>query len=330
MFLCQPDGSIVTADRQAVSLFSGNGSPQPGKSTKRSAEEFTVAGIAAKVSCSELISIFKDFAANDRSSAQSLVNCGLHEYRLSLRRLNGFQSQPMIIIELNRESDENREQAMLIEVGRAASKLIHDFKNQMGGLKLYAAYLKKRFASQPDMAEGLEIADKIAQSVSEMAENAALIGKLTRPLDLKIATSDFANLIEQIINQLQPQISERRLRVENFSSAEIPPSQLDSQQMLIAIGSLIARSVEASPEGGVLKLSTKVEGDEIRFSVIDSGESLSSEQRQTLFDFLNGQRLNKTSLKLALARQIIDSHGGQVTAQAAEPSGTELLVKLRI
>ncbi len=330
MFLCQPNGDIVTADRQAMSLWNGGGSLQTEEGVKQSDEEFTVAGIASKVSCSELISIFKDFAVNDQSSAQSLVNCGSYECRLSLRRLNGFQSQPMIAIELNRESDESRERAMLIEVGRATSKLIHDFKNQMGGLKLYAAYLKKRFASQPDLAEGLEIADKIAQSISEMAENAALIGKLTSPLELKIAKSDFPNLIEQIINQLQPQISERRLTVENLSSGLIPPLEMDSQHMLIAIGNLIARSIEASPEGGILKFSTLVEKGEIRFSIIDSGESLSDERRQGFFDYLNGRRLNRASLKLALARHIIQSHGGQVMAQTAEPFGTELLVKLRI
>ncbi len=330
MFLCQPDGSIVTADRQAVSLFSYDGDLHSPDVLRQRAEELTVAGFAAKVSCSELVPIFESFAAGDQGSTQTLVNCGAQEYRVSLRRLNGFQSQPLIAIELNRQDEASREQTMLIEVGRAASKLIHDFKNQMGGLKLYAAYLKKRFASQPELAEGLEIADKIAQSVNEMAENAALIGKLTRPLELKTTASDFRNLVEQVINQLQPQISERGLRLENDLTEPIPSLQLDSQQMLLALGSLIARSIAASPEGGTLKLLLRAENDELRFSIIDSGESLSSEQRQSLFDYLTDQRLNKTSLQLALARRIVELHGGQVAAMAAEPSGAELLVKFRI
>ena len=36
----------------------------------------------------------------------------------------------------------DNEEAILIETGRMAARLIHDFKNQLGGLKLYAAYLQ--------------------------------------------------------------------------------------------------------------------------------------------------------------------------------------------
>jgi hypothetical protein len=49
------------------------------------------------------------------------------------------------------------EEAILIETGRMAARLIHDFKNQLGGLKLYAAYLQKRFA---DNVEGMEVVEK--------------------------------------------------------------------------------------------------------------------------------------------------------------------------
>jgi hypothetical protein len=73
------------------------------------------------------------------------------------------------LIEL-RSEDDGDDQKLLLETGRMTSRLIHDFKNQMGGLKLYAAYLKKRFADQP---EGLEIADKIIQGLNTMAEQAA-------------------------------------------------------------------------------------------------------------------------------------------------------------
>ncbi|MGH7811759.1 MAG: hypothetical protein ACREP5_15890, partial [Candidatus Binatia bacterium] len=67
------------------------------------------------------------------------------------------------------------EEEVLIETGRMAARLIHDFKNRLGGLKLYAAYLKKRFADNP---EGLEVAEKIVQGLNEMADQAATLSRL--------------------------------------------------------------------------------------------------------------------------------------------------------
>lgn len=225
--------------------------------------------------------------------------------------------------------DGNNEQAMLAEVGRATARLIHDFKNQLGGLKLYAAYLKKRFAANPDVAEGLEIADKIVQTINEMSDNATLIGKLARPVELKLSETRFASVVEQAINQLQPRIEERRLKLET-EIAEAPPIQLDSQQMLLALNALLVRAVEASPEGGKLRLTLQNSDGQMMFSIFDEGEELTDEQRQSFFDFLTNERMNKTSLNLALAKRIVEAHGGQIAVLATEPSGLEVRITIGI
>ena len=231
------------------------------------------------------------------------------------------------------DSDGNNEQAMLAEVGRATARLIHDFKNQLGGLKLYAAYLKKRFAAHPDLAEGLEIADKIAQGVNEMTENANLVGKLTRPIELTRMETDFAALVEQAAGQVRQRIAERGLTVET-DLAELSPDQkavrLDSQHMLSALNALLSRAVEATRENGRVRLRLRSGADELQLSIVDEGESLNDEQRKSLFGFAANERVNKHSLNLVMARRIIEAHGWRIVALAAEPSGTEIRLTIGI
>ncbi|MGH9800240.1 MAG: sensor histidine kinase [Blastocatellia bacterium] len=236
-------------------------------------------------------------------------------------------------------SDSNNEQAMLAEVGRATARLIHDFKNQLGGLKLYTAYLKKRFAAhldKADLAEALEITDKINQSVNEMTEHANLIGKLTRPVELKLADADFTSLVEQAINQIRPTIAERGLTLESDLAETSPirlPIRLDAQQMLLALGALLSRAIEATVENGRLRISLRSSEGKLQLSIFDEGERLTEEQQQSFFDFLTNERLNKTSLNLALARRIIEAHDGQIVALAAEASdlaGVEVRVRFEI
>ena len=102
------------------------------------------------------------------------------------------------------------EEAILIETGRMAARLIHDFKNQLGGLKLYAAYLQKRFADNP---EGMEIAEKIAQGLNEMAEQAAMLNKLCRPIGIAHGARRSGAGGRTGVSRLESQASAKRVKI---------------------------------------------------------------------------------------------------------------------
>lgn len=321
LVLCQSDGRIVTADQGAILLLGNASGSENGSGS--------IAQIAAKTDCAELTSLFEKFAAGDLTFTKAVAVCGEEEFEVLLRRLNGFQSQPLIAIEMNRLHlpEAQQDHAALLEVGRATSRLIHDFKNQMSGLKLYAAYLKKRFADSP---EGVEIADKIVQSLNEMTENASLIGKLTRPVEVKFLEEDLVAVIKQVIQNLQPLAAGRNVEVvSNFALAafRLP---LDSQQMRLALNPLLAQAIESSRVGGRVTVALQASGNELLFLISDEGEAWSEEHRQSFFNFLTNERLNKTSLGLALARRIIEAHGGTVEALTAQPTGKTISIKFGI
>lgn len=316
MVLCHLDGRVATADGEAISLL--------GNAETVGDEGATISQVAAKTNCAELNSLFERFIADGQASAISVASFGDRECQVTLRRLNGFQSQPLVAVEMRRLDKEHNAMA---EIGRATNRLIHDFKNQMGGLKLYAAYLKKRFANQP---EGLEIADKIIHSLNEMTENASLITKLTRPLELKLIEEDFAALVKQALEEFQPQAAARGVKVRAEFAAVNGRLPLDSQQMRMALHTLLARAADLSPAGETVNVALQAGEGQLQLSISIEGETLSEQQRQSFFDFLTHERLNQTSLKLALARRVIELHGGEATALAAEPGGINILLKFRI
>src|SRR5262249_51636887 len=159
----------------------------------------------------------------------------------------------------------------------------------------------------------LEIAEKIIHSLNEMTENASLITKLTRPLELKLSEEDLAALVKQALDEFQPQAAARDVKV----IAEFEPATarllLDSQHMRMALHTLLVRVAELSPAGGRVKVAFRSGEGQLQLSISNEGETLGEQQRQTFFDFLTHERLNQTSLKLALARRIIELHGGVAT-----------------
>jgi len=217
------------------------------------------------------------------------------------------------------------EEAILIETGRMAARLIHDFKNQLGGLKLYAAYLQKRFA---DNAEGMEIAEKIAKGLNEMAEQASILNQLARPLELRLETGEPASIIEQVVSRLQSRASAKRAKITLSLDPDAPRISFDSRQIGAALESVISRAVDATPEDGAVEISLRRRDEALQVEIKDNGPTLDDNQRQNFFDPLAGDRLNKLALGLAMARRIIEKHGGRISARADTPSGTIVEVRL--
>lgn len=219
------------------------------------------------------------------------------------------------------------EEAILIETGRMAARLIHDFKNQLGGLKLYAAYLQKRFA---DNAEGMEIAEKIARGLGEMAEQATILNKFCRPLELQMAPGDPAPVVEQVVSRLGPKASAKRVKISCDLEPDAPQASFDAPCIGEALEAIISRAVDASPEDGEIGVSLRRRDEALRIEIKDNGAPLDDERRLSFFDPLAGDRINRTALGLAMARKIIERHGGEVSARAGASAGTIVEVTLRI
>ena len=95
------------------------------------------------------------------------------------------------------------------------------------------------------------------------------------------------------------------------------------------VGAIISRAVDASPEDGEIGVSLRRRDEALRIEITDNGATLDNE-RLRLFDPLAGDRLNRTALGLAMARRIIESHGGQISARAGASVGTIIEMTLPI
>ncbi len=226
----------------------------------------------------------------------------------------------MIEKSINQEEDE----AMLRETGRLASRLIHDFKNQLGGMKLYASYLKKRFADNP---EGVEVAEKIIQGLNEMAEQASWVTRLTRPIEVRREPGDLGQFIEMVLSSLKAQAAARQTTLALDAPAAPVAFRFDLQQMQVALSSILLRAIEVSPDGAELRVRLVREDDALRIEIPDAGPTPDAPRLD--FDFLTNERLNRTSLSLAYARRILELHDAAVAARPGAPTGAVVDIRLR-
>ena len=86
----------------------------------------------------------------------------------------------------------------LIELGRASVQIVHDLKNQINGLKLYATFLRKRMERSERPSDELETINKIMAGLERAASDMQTLVRLGRPLELQHTTRhDLAALLAE-------------------------------------------------------------------------------------------------------------------------------------
>ena len=73
----------------------------------------------------------------------------------------------------------------LEDLGRATLRIVHDFKNQLNGLKLYATYLRKRLEEQDRTEEERETVAKLIAGIDRAARDIGMLVRYSEPLELR-------------------------------------------------------------------------------------------------------------------------------------------------
>ena len=189
----------------------------------------------------------------------------------------------------------------LQELGRASVQIVHDLKNQLNGLKLYATFLRKRHERggerQPDE---LETVGKIAAGLERAAEDMAVLVRFGRPLELRRAPGvDLAQLLRAAAG---PEVS---------PDVQAGPflGEFDAGALAVALRDITAVLHGAGADGGGRTISLRREGrGAAAVAVAEWGGLKTGGGTVSPFDTFAGS----AGLRLAQAARVVRAHGGAV------------------
>jgi signal transduction histidine kinase len=112
----------------------------------------------------------------------------------------------------------------------------------------------------------------------------------------------------------------------------VPPDielSLDRSRMERAFVNLIGNALEAMPGGGEVRIAAALKDDSVLVTVEDTGPGIAPEIRSNLFQpFVTAGKRNGLGLGLALTRQTVLEHGGDLWVESAPGSGARFVFKL--
>jgi PAS domain S-box-containing protein len=180
------------------------------------------------------------------------------------------------------------------------------------------------------------VIERQVRSLIRLVDDLLDVSRIARgKVELKTETVEIAEVLADAIETASPLIEQRAhtLRVEAAASGlrvDADPTRLSQ-----VISNLLTNAAKYTPPGGEITVAAARLGDEIVLRVRDTGIGIAPEMLPRIFDLFVQDRQSVEraegglGIGLTIVRNLVERHGGSVSAQSAGPGlGCELVVRL--
>jgi signal transduction histidine kinase len=201
----------------------------------------------------------------------------------------------------------------------------HDLRTPIASLQAMIEALEDGLAQPEDYLPSLrEQVRALSLLVGDLFELARIdAGVLT----LELRQVDVASFIDSTILLLEPDAFARRIgltaNVDDEASANVAPEKIER-----VLFNLVTNALRHTPSDGSVAVHARRQDGEVLVEVADTGEGLSAEAEERMFErFWRADRSRSKSgagLGLAIARGIVEAHGGRIWAENRPEGGAKV------
>jgi PAS domain S-box-containing protein len=205
----------------------------------------------------------------------------------------------------------------------------HDLRNPVNAIKMLTGVMLDRDGSEIKPAEMADYAGVIRQAAEQMDSLIRDLLDVTRVeagrLVVAPTRQETEELLSDTLRTLAPVAQEKGLTLRLSAPDAIPDVDADPERFRQAVSNLVGNAVKFSPSGGEIMVRVASLDNEVLFSVSDSGRGMTPDQLAHAFDrFWQSSRTDRqgAGLGLAIAKGIIEAHGGRIWAESSPGNGS--------
>ena len=198
----------------------------------------------------------------------------------------------------------------LQSLGRASVQIVHDLKNQLNGLKLYATFLRKRMEKGERAQDELETINKLIAGLDRAAGDLSTLLQYGRPLELKKQPEiDVQLIMRTVADTFSPGPDDRNSAGLTISQTEDLPLTGDFDPKVLADAlqaiSTAAVKLRNEQENRPINVSLKRGSIEAEKTAIIEWHGLRNIGHDPFRSFAGGDEI-----RMSLAAKVVEEHGG--------------------
>ncbi|MDQ3670079.1 MAG: HAMP domain-containing histidine kinase [Actinomycetota bacterium] len=204
----------------------------------------------------------------------------------------------------------------------------HDLRTPLSSLQAMLEALEDGLAEPdrylPAMREQVQVLGSLVDDLFELARIDS--GALT----LELREAQLGGLVESCVRGLAAEAEARQIRLAARVDDSVPPVRCSPEKIERVLYNLLTNALRHTPSDGAVAVVVQPARDAVQVTVEDTGDGITPEAARRMFDrFWRGDRARSrdrggAGLGLAIARGLVEAHGGRIWAESGRAGGARV------
>ncbi len=232
--------------------------------------------------------------------------------------------------DLKRSKSYMRRADRLASLGTLTAGLAHEIRNPLVAIKTFTQLLPERLNDEEFLNKFLGIAsgevDRIALLINELLEFA-------KPSEPKLELENITTILDGMILLISTEAKKKQINVIKNYALDLPPVQIDREQIKQVFLNILLNAIEATPEDGSITVKTRSfmkPGGEpyIQIEFTDTGCGIPPEKLEEIFNPFFTTKSAGSGLGLSISHQIVEDHKGYIHVESELTKGSSFFINL--
>jgi two-component system sensor kinase FixL len=258
-----------------------------------------------------------------------------HSLLWNARRLDDYEGSPAVLavgqdISARKRAEERAVQAQrLAAIGEMMTGLAHESRNALQRSKACLEMLALEVADRP---EALDLVARVNKAQDHLHKLYEEVRGYAAPLRLCRQTCDLADVWREAWSSLALLRQDRLVQLRETIGGIDLHVAADAFALGQVFRNILENAIVACPERGVIEVRAAAalcDGQPaVKVCFRDNGPGLTPQQQEKIFEPFFTTKTKGTGLGMAIAKRIVEAHGGRIEAASAAGGGAEIIVTL--
>ena len=242
-----------------------------------------------------------------------------------------YQTQNRHVAKLQAMRERLHQAERLSSLGKLGAGVAHEIRNPLNAISMAVQMLQRDF--RPTATQDTESFDRITYIVRDEIRRLNGIVEdflsLSRSGRMDLKQQPVTELLERVVFLVHDEAQARGVRLEKQWLQHGPSVVMDAGKMEQALLNIVRNAVESIPgEGTVTIACNPLQNHFLSIRIRDSGVGLAAGEEKRIFDPFYTTKEQGIGLGLAIAREIIAAHGGEIRVASRRGGGTTFEILL--
>lgn len=202
--------------------------------------------------------------------------------------------------------------------------LSHELRTPLNAILGWSQMLQNRSVGEDDRIKALMTIERNARAQSQLIDDILDVSRIiTGKLRLDVRSVDLPSVITAAVEAALPAAEAKGIRLQSLLDPQAGPISGDSDRLQQIVWNLLSNAVKFTPKGGRVQVRLERVNSHVEIVISDTGKGIEAEFLPHVFDRFRQsdgsmtRRHGGLGLGLAIARQLVELHGGLVSVESA-------------